>query len=297
VVRKPDRCDQLRRWGVTVVEGDLRDQKSLERAAQGIDVVYHIAALFRPENVSRREMWEANVLGTRHMLDAAVKAKVHRFVHCSTVGVHGDVMDPPADEHAPYRPGDYYQESKTEGEQVVLEYMADGRLPIVVFRPGGIYGPRDLRFLKLLKAVKKRKFVMIGSGKIFYQMIYIDDLVAGILLCGNDPRALGNTYILTGDEPVTLNELVRVICEVFEVSPRRLRVPVTPVYLAAIGCELVCKPLGINPPLYRRRVDFFRKTRWFDVSKAKAELGFRPAIDLRTGIERTADWYRSNGYL
>jgi nucleoside-diphosphate-sugar epimerase len=117
------------------------------------------------------------------------------------------------------------------------------------------------------------------------------------LLCGNDPRALGNTYILTGDEPVTLNELVRVICEVFEVSPRRLRVPVTPVYLAAIGCELVCKPLGINPPLYRRRVDFFRKTRWFDVSKAKAELGFRPAIDLRTGIERTADWYRSNGYL
>jgi len=297
LVRDTSRCDQLRRWGVDLVAGDLRDRGSLRRATDGVDVVYHIGALFRPENVTRRDMWETNVEGTRNCLDAAVEAGVERFVHCSTVGVHGDIENPPADERAPFRPGDYYQDSKTEGEKIVQRYIAENRLPIVVFRPGGIYGPRDLRFLKLLKAVKNRKFVMIGSGEIVYQMIYIADLVDGILLCGNNDRAIGNTYILTGDEPVTLNELVRLISEVFGVRPRRLRVPVTPVYLAAMGCELACKPLGINPPLYRRRVDFFRKTRWFDISKAKTELGFKPATDLRTGIERTAEWYRKNGHL
>jgi nucleoside-diphosphate-sugar epimerase len=297
LVRDPSRGAELSRWGVELVTGDLRDPASLAHAMQGIGVVYHIAALFRPENVSRREMWETNVQGTKNMLDAAVKGGVQRFVHCSTVGVHGDIKHPPANEETPYAPGDYYQESKTEGERVVLAYMAEERLPIVVFRPGGIYGPRDLRFLKLIKAIKTRKFVMLGSGEVIYQMIYIDDLIDGILLCGTSEKAIGNVYILTGEEPVTLNQLVQAIAAVLSVPPPRLRFPVTPVYLAGLICELLCKPLGINPPLYRRRVDFFRKTRCFDISKAKRGLGFAPKTDLQTGIGRTVDWYRQQGYL
>lgn len=297
LVRDPNRCAELSRWGVEIFAGDLRDAASLTRAMQGIEVVYHIAAMFRPENVSRREMWESNVQGTKNMLDAAVKGGVQRFVHCSTVGVHGDIKHPPANEETPYAPGDHYQESKTEGEQVVLDYMAQGRLPTVVFRPGGIYGPRDLRFLKLIKAIKTRKFVMLGSGEVIYQMIYIDDLIAGILLCGREERAVNNIYILTGEEPVTLNQLVRVIAEVLSVPPPQLRFPVTPVYLAGLICELLCKPVGINPPLYRRRVDFFRKTRCFDISKAKRELGFTPKTDLQTGLGLTVDWYQQQGYV
>lgn len=297
LVRDPGPCDQLREWGLELVKGDLRDRESLKQAADGAEVVYHLGALFRPENVTRKELWETNVEGTRNMLDAAEEAGVKRFVHCSTVGVHGDIKDPPADEKAPYRPGDPYQRSKTEGEKIVCRYMAEGRLPIVVFRPGGIYGPRDLRFLKLLKWVKNHRFVMIGSGNVHYQMIYVDDLVDGILKCGNRDEALGNVYILTGDAPLTLNELVRVISDVLGVRVSRMRVPLAPVYLAAIACELACKPIGLNPPLYRRRVDFFRKTRWFEISKAKRELGFKPAIDVRTGIERTAEWYCAAGHL
>jgi nucleoside-diphosphate-sugar epimerase len=297
LVRDPNRGAALRRCGVEVAVGDLRDLRSLERAAAGRDVVYHIAALFRPENVSRRDMWETNVQGTKNMLDAALKAGVQRFVHCSTVGVHGAIKDPPADEQTPYGPGDHYQESKTDGERVVLEYMAQDRLPIVVFRPGGIYGPRDLRFLKLIKAISAGRFVMLGSGEVIYQMIYIDDLIDGILLCGTKEKAIGNVYILTGEEPTTLNQLVQVIAEVLDVRPPHLRFPVTPVYLAGCMCELLCKPLGINPPLYRRRVDFFRKTRCFVISKAKRELGFTPQTDLKAGVGRTVDWYREHGYL
>ncbi len=297
LVRDPSKCERYSRMGVELVKGDLRDPHAVEIAMKGVDVVYHIAALFRQENVSRKDMWDCNLEATRHLLDAAVKEGVKRFVHCSTIGVHGDVKNPPATEESPYAPGDYYQESKTEGELLALEYSAQGKLPIVVFRPGGIYGPRDIRFLKLFKAIQRGRFVMLGSGNILYQLIYIDDLVDGIILCGTKPEAVGNVYVLTGDAPFTLNEFMATIANVLGKDPPRWRIPVWPVYLAGFVCELLCKPFGINPPLYRRRVDFFRKTRSFDISKAKRELGFQPKIDPLTGLTRTAEWYRQEGLL
>lgn len=238
LVRDPNRCSELRHWGVNIAVGDLRDLNSLERAMKGIDVVYHIAALFRPENVTRKELWKTNVIGTKNILDAAIKAGVKSFIHCSSVGVHGEIKNPPANEETPHAPGDHYQESKAEGERVVLQYLAEHRLPIVIFRPGGIYGPGDMRFLKLFKAIKSRRFVMLGSGEVLYQMIYISDLVDGILLCGTKENAFGNIYILTGEEPVTLNQLVSIIAEELGVLPPSLKFPVTPVYLAGYLCEM-----------------------------------------------------------
>jgi nucleoside-diphosphate-sugar epimerase len=297
LVRDRNRCAELLHWGVEILLGDLRDLSSLMRAVQGIDIVYHIAALYRAANVSRRQIWETNVQGTKNMLDAAVHGGVKRFVHCSSIGVHGEVKNPPGNEETAYAPGDHYQESKAESEQLVLDYMAKGRLPTVIFRPAGIYGPRDLRFLKLIKAIKSRKFAMVGSGEVIYQMVYIEDLIDGILLCGTQEKALGNVYILAGEEATTLNRLVEVIAEVLDVPPPHLHFPVAPVYLAGLICELLCKPFGINPPLYRRRVNFFRKTRCFEISKAKRDLGFTPKTDLKTGLRRTVNWYLQHGYL
>ena len=297
LVRNSGRCSELRQKGVDLVTGDLRDPASLERAVNGIDIVFHIAALFRSENGSRKDMWDTNVHGTRNLLDAALEAGVRRFVHCSTVGVHGDIKNPPANEETPYGPGDHYQESKAEGERLALKYMAEKRLSLVVFRPGAIYGPGDLRFLKLFRAIQSRRFVMLGPGQVTYHMIYVADLIDGILLCGTKENGIGGVYILAGDAPATLNQIAQLIAEVLAVQPPKLHFPVAPVYLAGFLCELICKPFGINPPLYRRRVDFFRKNRAFDISKAKRELGFEPKTDLRTGIALTAEWYRKAGLL
>ena len=297
LVRDASKGAVLRDCGVEVVIGDLRDDDALKRAMAEIEVVYHLAAVYRQANVSRKEMWAVNVEGTRRLLDAALDARVRRFVHCSSIGVHGGITNGPATEEAPYGPGDDYQHSKAEGERVALQYMAAGRLPVVVFRPAGIYGPRDLRFLKLFRAVKNRRFVMLGSGKITSHLVYIDDLVDGIVLCGTKESSLGHVYILAGAAPVTLNDFVRTIAEVFGVRPPRLHFPVAPVYAAGFICELVCKPFGVNPPLYRRRVDFFRKNRAFDPSKAKRELGFEAKTDLRTGVALTAEWYQNAGLL
>jgi nucleoside-diphosphate-sugar epimerase len=297
LVRDPARAGNLCGWGVEIVSGDLRDADALRRAVRGVDTVYHVAAVYREAKLSRREMWAINVQGTKNLLDAAMEAGVQRFVHCSTIGVHGGIKNGPANEETPYGPGDEYQESKAGAERLVLQYMVDGRIPCVVFRPTGIYGPRDLRFLKLFRAIRHRRFIMLGSGEIHYHLIYIDDLIDGILLCGTSAQSLGGIYILGGESPVTLNDLVAMIAEAIGVRPPRLHFPVAPVYFAGLVCELVCKPFGIEPPLYRRRVDFFRKNRAFDVSKAKRELGFQPSIDLKTGIALTADWYRKQGLL
>jgi nucleoside-diphosphate-sugar epimerase len=291
MVRNPDRCVDLAKRGVEVVAGDLCDPTSIRNAMQGVDLVYHIAALFRPENVTQQDMWDINVQGTKNMLDAAVGSGVQRFVHCSTIGVHGDVKNAPATEESPYNPGDYYQESKTEGEKIALQYMREGRLPIVVFRPAGIYGPGDTRFLKLVKSIKQGRFVMIGSGTTKYHMIYIDDLVDGILLCGTRENAVNKTYILAGEGWLTLNELVKLIADIVKVQPPRWRIPFGPVYTAGYLCELLCKPFNIDPPLHRRRVDFFRKNRAFSICKAKEELGFQPKVNLAAGLTLTVEWY------
>jgi nucleoside-diphosphate-sugar epimerase len=297
LIRNPSRDCGLSSSGIETIVGDVRNRSSLERAVDGMDKVFHIAAVYRRENVSRKEMFETHVQGTRNLLEASVNAGVQRFIHCSTTGVHGDIKGPPANEESPYAPGDNYQESKTEGERVALEYMAGGRLSVVVVRPGGIYGPGDLRFLKLFKAIKAERFAMIGSGEVRNQLVYIDDLIDGILLCATSENAIGNVYILTGSEPATLNQLVHTVAEVLDVRPTRRRIPFTPVYLAGLLCEMICKPLGIDPPLHRRRVKFFSNTRWFDISKARADLGYEPKVDLRTGLARTAKWYQEQGFL
>jgi len=297
LVRSPEKAASLAARGVEVFQGDLKDSESVVKATEGCATVYHIAATYRQEGVPDQEFWDVNVRGTQHALEAALRCGVERFVHCSTVGVHGHISHPPADETAPYGPGDLYQETKLAGENLAREYFREKGLPGVVFRPTGIYGPGDMRFLKLFRHVKSGRFHMIGSGEVYYHLTYIDDLVQGIILCGTKKEALGNIYILGGEKYVTLNEMVRTIAEILGVGISRVRIPFWPVYAAAFVCEKLCKPIGMEPPLYRRRVDFFRKDRAFDISKAKRELGFDPKVSVREGLTKTAEWYRQNGLL
>jgi len=116
-------------------------------------------------------------------------------------------------------------------------------------------------------------------------------------LCGEVPAAAGRTYILAGAEVTTLNKLIQRIAEVAQVKPPGLHLPVWPFWLAGAACEAVCAPFGIEPPLYRRRVDFFTKSRAFDISRARRELGYAPKVSLREGIERTLAWYRDKGWV
>ena len=282
---------------VTPVVGDLTDRASLDSVCRGIEVVYHIAASYRTAGQTDDAYRAVNVTGTSNLLQAARGAGVRRFVHCSTGGVHGHVAHPPATEDAPLEPGDIYQVTKLEAERLVRETGAQTDLDAVVVRPIGIYGPGDTRFLKMFRGIARGRFPMLGSGNVFYHLTYIDDLVEGFLLCGETPKAAGRTYILAGPSYSTLNELIALIATELDVSPPRMRFPVWPVWLLGAVCEGVCVPLGVEPPLYRRRVDFFTKSRAFDTTRARTEIGWDPKIDLETGISKTAAWYKEQGLL
>lgn len=297
LVRDEQRAAPLRAEGLELVLADLRHPSSLASVFSNIDVVYHIAALYREAGLPDAAYREVNTNAVGAIVAAAARAGVKRVVHCSTVGVHGDVEHPPANEDAPLRPGDVYQVTKVEGERVARETAARSGIELVIVRPSGIYGPGDRRLLKLFRGVAHRRFIVLGSGRIFYHLTYIDDLVEGFRLCGEVPAAAGRTYILAGGEVPTLNELVKIISEEAHVAPPRVHLPVWPFWLAGAACEAVCRPLGIEPPIYRRRVDFFTKSRAFDISRARKELGYDPGVSLREGIGRTLEWYRAQGWL
>jgi dihydroflavonol-4-reductase len=287
----------LPKHGVRPREGDLTDAGSLGRAMEGVEVVYHIAATYREAGQPDSAYRAINVDGTRNLLEVAKAFNVRRVVHCSTGGVHGHIADPPANEDAPFNPGDVYQETKLAAEKLAREFGAANDLDVVVARPIGIYGPGDTRFLRMFKGLARGRFPMIGSGQAFYHLTYIDDLIEGFRLCGTVPAATGRTYILAGPRYTTLEQLVHLVAKELQVAPPRVHLPVWPFWTAGLLCEMICVPLRIEPPIYRRRVDFYTKSRAFDTTRASTELGFSPKVDLEEGIKRTADWYRAEGLL
>jgi nucleoside-diphosphate-sugar epimerase len=298
LVRKSSNMSAIEGLPLEYAYANLADDTPIDSSIMDeIDVVYHIAALYRAENVLQQAFWDINVGGTKKLLEAAKRANVKRFVHCSTVGVQGEISNPPAKEEDPYKPGDYYQESKRDGEILALDFFKQEGLPGTVVRPVGIYGPGDTRFLKLFKYIYNGKFRMFGSGEVLYHLTFVEDLVAGIALAGEKNEALGEIITIGGNEYVTLNELVATIAAIFDKKVSNLRFPVWPLWFAGLFCEIICKPFGISPPIYRRRVDFFVKDRAFDISKAKKLLGYEPQVSLKEGLKRTADWYQEEGFL
>jgi nucleoside-diphosphate-sugar epimerase len=297
LVRDVTRAEPPAAGGVELVPADLRDPASIAAALRDVSVVYNVAALYREAGLPDDTYFEVNARAVARLIAAAAHAGVRRVVHCSTVGVHGDVGRRAADEDAPIAPGDVYQRSKVEGERLAREAERQHGIDVVIARPTGIYGPGDRRLLKLFRGVARRRFVYLGDGRISYHMTYVEDVAEGLRLCGEVAQAAGRTYIIGGPEQPTLRQIVEEIAAAEDVPAPRLHLPVWPVWMAGALCEAICRPFGVEPPLYRRRVDFFTKSRAFDISRARRELGFAPAVSLQEGVRRSVTWYREHGWL
>lgn len=289
--------DELKTRGAQIELGSVTDQALMKKMISGCELVYHIAAAFRQLNVPERHYWDVNVEGTRHLVDAAFSFGVRRFIYCSTQGVHGHIKNPPGNEKSPIEPEDYYQLTKYEGEKVVQEYVSRG-LDAVIVRPTAIYGPGDPeRFLILFRLAKRRSFLMFGNGETFYHPVYIDNLVDAFELAGEKPGIGGETYIIGDEKYYSIKDLVGNVADAIGVAVRIRYLPFWPLWTAACICETVCKPLRMSPPLFRRRVDWFRQVRAFSIDKAKKGLGYQPKVDLPTGLKRTAQWYAKHHYV
>ncbi|MEQ9423308.1 MAG: NAD-dependent epimerase/dehydratase family protein [Cyclobacteriaceae bacterium] len=283
------KCSNLNQ--VTPVIGDLTDKESFNGVLTGIDVVFHIAAAFREETADKEVFYQVNVQGTKNVLNEALRAGVKKFIHCSTVGVHGEILSPPANENSPFNPSDRYQKSKLEGEKVALNFFKNSGINGVVFRPAGIYGPGDKRFRKVFKLVNSGFFIMVGRGNVQYQLTYIDDLLAGIIALAEKKTESASVYILAGKKAHTLNEIIEVLGKTINKKVRIIYLPIQPIYLTVSTFEWCSKLLNLRPILYKRRLDFFTKDRSFDISKAVTEIGYNPTINIEEGFRKTAISY------
>jgi nucleoside-diphosphate-sugar epimerase len=281
---------------------DLAGDQPFDRYVRDIDVVFHLAAMFQETEHGEALYRAVNETAALRLCQAAAAAGVERFVHCSTVGVHGDVREMPCKETSPFNPMDMYHRTKLAGELAILAFASTlpaGGMVVTVNRPAMVYGPGDLRMLKLFKAILQRRFLMIGSGEVKAHLGYVEDQVDSLILCALAPRAQVHleAFNIASDRPITLNQLARLVADYGEVTVPRWHIPVFPLWLAGLACELIWAPLKTRPPLFRRRVGFFTHNRAFDLGKAKKRLGYRSRWDTQTGIARTIDWYRERSLV
>ena len=281
--------------GAKIVLASMLDTEALSDAMEGIDVVFHLAAAQHEANVPDSLFWDVNVNATEKIVEIAEEKGVRRFVHGSTIGVYGSALTGRLDETSELKPDNIYGVTKLAGEKVVLD--AGERLPVVVIRISETYGPGDRRLLKLFKAISKRVFFMIGNGKNVHHLIYIDDLIDGFFLAAHNNSALGEVFVLAGKETVTTKEMVGTIARVLERKILPVKVPLSLMLMIATVMEAILRPMGIQPPLHRRRMDFFKKSFLFSPNKAHDMLGFEPRYSFYEGVVKTAQWYKEKQLL
>ena len=283
---------------ITWIQGDVFDEELIERAIKGVNYVFHMVTPFREAKLLDIGYHQVHVLSTQLLAKAALKEpNFQRFIHVSTIGVHGHIETPPANENYRMKPGDIYQETKQEAELWIRDFSDKEGLPLSVVRPAGIYGPGDKRLLKIFKMVARKWILLIGDGSNLYHFIHVDDLTDFMFLVATHPKAKGEVFICGSPSAMTFKKMVSIIAQYYGVNVRYVRLPAPPLFVLGYFFELICRPLRIEPPIYRRRVAFFTKDRSFNTEKMRKILDFYPAYSDQEGIKKTAQWYLEQGWL
>ncbi len=299
LVRDPARLEAADLEVHETVTGDITDPEAIRRAVRGVDKVYAIAGTFRELNLSDADYRRVNIDAARHLVEAAAEAGVKRLVHCSTCGIHGDAPRGTllSEEH-PFDGRGIYEETKAQGDRLVRDLGRELGLSVAVIRPTPVYGPGDTRLLKLFKMANKDRVLLLGPCTGGYHLVYIDDLVDAFILAGDKPEAHGQAFLIGGDEIPQVRQLVQKIAALFGKDRQKIvRLPARPFWIAGLICETVCRPLGISPPIFRRRIDFFTNNRAFDIAKARRLLDYNPRVGTDAGLRKTIDWYRQQGLI
>ena len=226
LARKTSDLTYLKGLKASIITADINDKGALKMALKGVDLVYHSAAAVG-EWLSGSEARSSNIKGTQNLLEASLEANVKRFVHVSSLAVLGmrHHQNTPAD--APYQmTGDIYSDSKIESEKAVMDFYRRRGLPIVVVRPGFVFGPRDKRFLpRILNLLNEHKFIFLGSGNNIMNLVYIDNLVDVLVQAGVKKEAVGNIYNVTNKDKVTMKEFIFMICDILGLERPRKSMP------------------------------------------------------------------------
>ncbi len=280
----------LKGLNASVVIEDITDKDAMKNALQGVDLVYHSAAVVG-EWISKDEANKINIDGTQVLLEASLEAKVKRFIHVSSLGVLGmrNHYNTPAD--APLKEvGDTYVDTKVRSERVVMDFFRQKGLPCVIVRPGFVFGPGDRRFLpRMLGLIEEKKFFFLGKGNNIMNLVYIDNLIDVLIEAGKRDSAIGQIYNVTNKDKVTMKDFVFMICDTLGVERPRKSIPFPIAKFAASAMEAHSRLTNKKEPpkLTKARVKVAGLNLDFDISKTIKDLEYDSRISIREGLEKT----------
>lgn len=297
LVRKTSLVAELERLGVHLVTGDCRDKSSLEKAVEGMDFVFHLAAVINAQD--REAYYQVNFLGTRNLLEACRERNpgLKRFLFVSSISAAGPSEAGKAlEENDPTRPISDYGRSKLLAEQFVLENS--DKIPVVILRPSNVLGPRQKELFMSIRLIKRKILPLVGTGKPQTSLCYVGDVVDALILAAGSAEAQGKVYFLADPEPHAWMEITDAIAETLGVRFFVLKVPFFLQLLAASVSEMSARLARRRPLLTKESVIAARRYFWiYDSSKIERELGFAPKICLKEAIKKTVDWYRQKGEI
>ncbi|MGF1473529.1 MAG: NAD-dependent epimerase/dehydratase family protein [Rubrobacteraceae bacterium] len=284
-VRDPGRPRWLSGLPVESVTLDLDRPANLPRALEGVDTVVHAAGITRarrPEDYDR-----VNALGTRRLAAAARDGGVRRFVFISSLAARG----PDGYTH----PTSSYGWSKRKAESLLRG--TGHRMEVVVLRPAAVYGPRDTDLLPLF-ALAKRGWLIVPSGPGLLQPAYAPDVAGAALAAADGPDGGGMPLPVAGPTRYSWKQVIRALEQSVGREVRVLRLPAAAFELGGRAAELVAGLAGAAPVFDRRRSEDLAGHTWTcDASEAEEALGWRAEVPLDEGLERTARWYESRGWI
>lgn len=279
--------EHLRARGASLRRGDILNPESFANALQGADCVCHFAAAFRESGADEAYFERMNVEGSANVAKAAAAAGIKRFVHCGTAGIYGQRVAGTIDERTPIQPWNSYERSKLAADEQVRTIAGTAGMEYVILRPTAVYGPRDERLLKLFRSVAKGRFPLFGRGDGRRHMIYVTDLADAFLRACKAPSAANQELIIAGPKAVPLREMLQTIAAAANRAAFGPSLPLKPMLALAAVVEDTCKVLKIDPPIYRRRMDFYLNDAAFDSRQAQTLLGWQPKVDLAEGFAAT----------
>jgi nucleoside-diphosphate-sugar epimerase len=271
----------------SLLHGDVCDPGGFASALRGIDCICHFAAAFKEAGQDESHFHRVNVEGTARLMSAAHAQGVKRFVFCSTAGIYGSRVEGVVDENRPLRPWNAYERSKVAAEKEVRRLAALYAMEYVILRPTAVYGPRDARLQKLFRSTARGRFPLFGNGEGRRHMVYVTDLAEAFLRACTRPEAANQEMIIAGPEAVPLREMLQMLATLSNRRSSGPRLPLSPMLGLAAVTEDVCRLLRIDPPLYRRRMDFYTNDAAFDCTRARSVLGWEPKTGLQEGLANT----------
>lgn len=286
-----------------IMRGDIRDKIFVKKAMEGVGIVFHLAAIISTNlDKDKYKIYkEVNVDGTSNLLEACAKKKIQKFIYISSVAVYGlppwtgDIIN--CDESHPKTYSEMYGKSKFEAEKKVIEAHKKWGIPYAIIRPATVYGPGNFgMFYTLCKAIKNHQFVMIGDGKNKMHYVYITDLVKAIRQIQLSSNNYGD-YIIASEEPTEFGNIVKYAAESINEKTPKLHIPQIIALIASYVLDTCGKIIGVKSPLFPDRVKVMTVNYYYNISKAKKEVGYKPLVDFKKGALETGKWYFKNGYL